>query len=82
MIMKVAVPLPKHSPMFGQLASSHTVTSLFSRSVLDFVEARRGGRGFDADPVRLFQALDLLDRHDLDGNARSFACAFCFSLGL
>ena len=31
MIMKVAVPLPKHSPMFGQLASSHTVTSLFSR---------------------------------------------------
>ena len=32
MIMKVAVPLPKHSPMLGQLASSHTVTSLLARS--------------------------------------------------
>ncbi len=31
MIMNVAVPLPKHSPMFGQLASSHTVTRLFAR---------------------------------------------------
>jgi len=31
MIMKVAVPLPKHSPMFGQLASSHTVCSRCSR---------------------------------------------------
>gem|GEM_PF-2317622 len=31
-IMKVAVPWPKHSWMFGQLASSHTVTSRFSRS--------------------------------------------------
>ncbi len=31
MIMKVAVPLPKHSPMLGQLASSHTVTSLLLR---------------------------------------------------
>ncbi len=31
MIMKVAVPLPKHSPMFGQLASSQTVTRLFAR---------------------------------------------------
>jgi hypothetical protein len=31
MIMKVAVPWPKHSPMLGQLASSQTVTSLFWR---------------------------------------------------
>ena len=30
-IMKVAVPLLKHSWMFGQDASSHTVTSAFSR---------------------------------------------------
>src|SRR5262245_46714471 len=30
-IMKVAVPLPKHSPMFGQDASSHTVCSFCSR---------------------------------------------------
>ncbi len=32
-IMKVAVPWPKHSWMFGQLASSHTVTNRFSRSL-------------------------------------------------
>jgi lipoic acid synthetase len=31
MIMKVAVPLPKHSPMLGHVASSHTVTSLLRR---------------------------------------------------
>ena len=30
-IMKVAVPLPKHSPMLGQDASSHTVCRLCSR---------------------------------------------------
>src|SRR5688500_13453300 len=30
--MKVAVPWPKHSWMFGQLASSQTVTRRFSRS--------------------------------------------------
>ncbi len=33
MIMKVAVPLPKHSPIFGQLASSHTVCSWCSRRI-------------------------------------------------
>ncbi len=32
-IMKLAVPLPKHSPMLGQEASSHTVCSWFSRSM-------------------------------------------------
>ena len=32
MIMKVAVPPPKHSPIFGQLASSHTVCNLCLRS--------------------------------------------------
>ena len=33
MIMNVAVPLPKHSPMFGHDASSHTVCSLCSRRI-------------------------------------------------
>ncbi len=33
-IMKVAVPRPKHSPMFGQVASSQTVCSLRSRSMV------------------------------------------------
>src|SRR6476620_10124243 len=32
-IMKVAVPWPKHSWMFGQLASSQTVTKRFSRNL-------------------------------------------------
>src|SRR5436190_4865711 len=31
-IMNVAVPLPKHSPMFGHEASSHTVCRLCRRS--------------------------------------------------
>src|SRR3990167_2046173 len=33
MIMKVAVPLLKHSFKFGQEASSHTVCNLFSRNI-------------------------------------------------
>ncbi len=33
MIMKVAVPPPKHSPMFGQLASSQTVCRRCSRRI-------------------------------------------------
>jgi len=33
MIIKVAVPQPKHSPKFGQAASSHTVANLFWRSI-------------------------------------------------
>ena len=32
MIMKVAVPLLQHSPMLGQEASSHTVTSWWART--------------------------------------------------
>src|SRR5882757_7392852 len=32
MIMKVAVPLPKHSPRLGQAASSQTVCRLLARS--------------------------------------------------
>ncbi len=42
--MNVAVPLPKHSWMFGQDASSQTVTSRFSRSfALSFATALPGG---------------------------------------
>ncbi len=33
MIINVAVPLPKHSPMLGQEASSQTVTNLFARRI-------------------------------------------------
>ncbi len=40
MIMKVAPPLPKHSPMLGQLASSHTVTSPLARR-MDSISRKR-----------------------------------------
>ncbi len=33
MIIKVAVPPPKHSPKFGHCASSHTVANLCSRKM-------------------------------------------------
>ena len=42
--MNVAVPLPKHSWMFGQDASSQTVTRRFSRSLaLSLATALPGG---------------------------------------
>ena len=41
MIMNVAVPLPKHSPMFGHDASSHTVCRLCSRRIL-LISTKRG----------------------------------------
>ena len=40
MIMNVAVRLPKHSPMFGQLASSANGHQLVGAAHPDFVEAR------------------------------------------
>ena len=40
MIMNVAVPLPKHSPILGQLASSQTVTNSFSRKIFLISEKR------------------------------------------
>src|SRR4029079_17035892 len=42
-IMKVAVPLPKHSAMFGQEASSHTVCSFCSRRIFLMSEKREFG---------------------------------------
>ncbi len=44
MIMNVAVPLPKHSPMFGQDASSHTVCRLCSRRIF-LISEKRGDDG-------------------------------------
>ena len=41
MIMKVAVPLPKHSPMFGQRRFlAHRVQAVLAQDLLDLVEAR------------------------------------------
>ena len=44
MTMKVACFFSQHSPMFGQPASSQTVTSLFSRTIR-FVSAQAGEPG-------------------------------------
>ena len=75
-IMKVAVPWPKHSWMFGQLASSHTVTRRFSRSLALRWRTALPRRDAHADPRRLAQhrrvgelhrrARDLVARHLLD----------------
>src|SRR6185436_19661897 len=44
MIMNVAVPLLKHSPMFGQDASSHTVCRLCARRIR-LISVKRGDDG-------------------------------------
>jgi len=80
MIMKVAVPLPKHSPMFGQLASSQTVCRLCSRRIcLISVKAQTAGCGLHANPFRLFQ---LFDRDDLIGMRAVFRLRFLFGGGV
>ena len=61
--------------MFGQVASSQTVCSLLlAQHGLDFAEAPGAVAGLDANPVGLLQRL--VDRHDLDRNARGFELAF------
>src|SRR5215813_3796709 len=44
MIMNVAVPFEKHSPMFGHDASSHTVCRLCSRRIF-LISPKRGDDG-------------------------------------
>ncbi len=73
MIMKVAVPLPKHSPMLGQRFLAHRVQLLLAQDVLDLVEARGGAARLDADPLGLLQHFALLD---LDGDARELGRRF------
>ena len=77
MIMNVAVPLPKHSPMFGHEASSHTECSLCSRNLLDLVEARIRRRRLDPNPFRFFSTSA---GATLIGMREVLACAFCFAL--
>lgn len=79
MIMNVAVPLPKHSPMFGQLASSHTVCRLCSRRIVlislkrelpvaAFTRIHSGFFSFSIGTI-------------LIGMRAVFACAFCLAVG-
>jgi hypothetical protein len=68
MIMNVAVPLPKHSPMFGQRGFlAHRVQLVLAQDLLDLVEARARDCRLDADPVGLLQHLG---GHHLDRDAR------------
>src|SRR5215469_14668773 len=53
MIMKVAVPLPKHSPMLGQEASSQTVCRRFSRRIF----FKRATSGVAQDWTRIQEGL-------------------------
>ena len=71
-IMKVAVPLPKHSPMFGQEASSHTVCSFCSRRMRLISWKRESGsrRARGSSP-----ASAAAPRARLDRDARVFARA-------
>jgi hypothetical protein len=78
-IMKVAVPLPKHSPMFGQEASSHTVCRAASRR-MRFTSPKRAW---------LLPALTRIQSGFFSGTAAGttligmravLASPFCFSL--
>jgi hypothetical protein len=73
-IMKVAVPLPKHSPMLGQVASSHTVCSWCSRRIC-FTSLKR--EALEPALTRIqsgfFSAVSR--RHHLDRDAGGFRFA-------
>ena len=85
-IMKVAVPLPKHSAMFGQEASSHTVCSFWLRRICLISPKREFGlaartRIQYGGSVKGDNARSLMDQPDIDGalvggaslEAKSFA---------
>jgi hypothetical protein len=71
MIMKVAVPLPKHSPMFETLASSHTVFNVLAQDLLGLVETR-GRAGLDANQSGFFKRIS---PYHLDGMLRDSLAA-------
>jgi hypothetical protein len=76
MIMKVAVPLPKHSPIFGQLAFfAHRHQLVGAQRVLDLVKTRRRRASLDANPLGLFEHFT---RYHLDRNARQLGLGFLF----
>jgi hypothetical protein len=75
MIMNVAVPLLKHSPMFGHDASC--VQAVLAQDLLDLVEARARRRA-NADPFGFGQPFG---RDDLDGNSRGLRRALVLDAG-
>ena len=80
MIMNVAVPLPKHSPIFGQLASSQTVTNSFSRRIF-LISAKR--ELFDAALTRIQSGFFNTSSSGtiLIGMRAVFSADFCFRSG-
>jgi hypothetical protein len=76
MIMKVAVPLPKHADVGAGGFLADGVQLVLAQDLLDLVEAGRGAAGLHADPVGLLQRLG---RHDLDRDAAVLASAFCLA---
>ena len=78
MIMNVAVPLPKHSPMFGHDASSQTVCRWCSRRIC-LISWKRGD---DGARTRIQSACcSALGRDDLDGDARGLGAALVLDAG-
>jgi len=66
--MKVAVPLPKHSPILGQAGLfAHRVELVLAQDLLDLVKTRARAARLDANPLGLLEQLAL---HHLDRNAR------------
>ena len=75
-IMKVAVPCEKHSPIFGQDASSHTVCNLCSRRIC-LISKKRGLFG---DLARIQLGLrNSASGTILIGMRSVFALPFCFA---
>ncbi len=80
MIMKVAVPRPKHSPMFGQEASSQTVCSRCSRRIC-LISSKR--ELCEAAFTRIQEGFFRISPAGttLIGMREVLAAAFCLALG-
>ena len=79
MIMNVAVPLPKHSPIFGHEASSHTVNNSCSRRIF-LISPKRVDE--DAAFTRIHSGFFRVSLcSTLTGMRDTLSNAFCFLVG-
>ena len=79
MIMKVAVPRPKHSPMLGQLASSHTVCRRCLRRI--FLISKKRVPGLPARTRIHAGFFSTSAGSTLIGMREVLAWAFCLAVG-
>ena len=80
MIMKVAVPLPKHSPMFGQRRFfAHRVQLVLAQDLLDLVEALLGEPALTRIQSGFFSARR---GHHLDRDARGLGLRLLLGAGV